>query len=358
MDTQSPAPQLLDGLDPALLDRYLIGGCTPSERHAVEIWLSEHPARRTILAGMRRGLKSLEHPGLLNTEERQAQLSATIAAHASHAHASANAKPPFNRRHTPIPRLGARLPRRWVWPGAAVIATAFVMFFVQSHAPRATGKTRIYATPVGARATVTLTDGSRVMLASRTTLTVPGDFGALNRTVSLQGEAYFDVSAESQRPFSVRTRESVTRVLGTSFAVKAYAADLATRVVVSTGKVAVVPSYTTPSSGAVTLAAGDLAVVNGRDAVAVTRAVSVNRYLEWTRGHLVYTMTPLSDVIPDLERWYGLKIVLSDPALLQERIKLALDIESADQAIAALSRVSGLKCVRVGQTVTISRERQ
>jgi ferric-dicitrate binding protein FerR (iron transport regulator) len=212
-------------------------------------------------------------------------------------------------------------------------------------------------THTGERATLRLADGSSVVLGAQSTLRYASHFGAESRDVYLDGEAYFTVSHQTAHSFVVHTRHAATRVLGTAFLVKSYAADSVTDVMVTDGKVALRQPNAQSSSGT-TLVYGDLAHIDDAGMITVAHDLPIERYVEWSRGRLVYRDTPLGEILPDLEHWYGLTIVLRDPSLAKSTLTLTLDVESVEQAIASLSRVSGLTGVRVGNTVTLSREQQ
>src|SRR5690606_24659770 len=101
------------------------------------------------------------------------------------------------------------------------------------EAPQA--RVTTYATQPGERAILTLPDGSQVILAPQTQLSVPERFGVGTRTVELQGNAYFDVTTVAEIPFTVTTGTVQTRVLGTRFDISNFADDLAVRVAVVSG---------------------------------------------------------------------------------------------------------------------------
>ena len=76
--------------------------------------------------------------------------------------------------------------------------------------------------PAGQRTHLTLPDGTTVWLNARTTLSYPTSFNSNERTVFLQGEAYFEVSKNRHKPFIVQTQQYNIEVLGTKFDVEAY----------------------------------------------------------------------------------------------------------------------------------------
>jgi transmembrane sensor len=86
---------------------------------------------------------------------------------------------------------------------------------------------------------VVLGDGSVVTLRPKSRLSYPKQFGANNRTVYLNGEAFFDVVKNPAKPFLIYANQTVTKVLGTSFLVRAFESEKAVIVTVRTGRVSV-----------------------------------------------------------------------------------------------------------------------
>jgi len=85
--------------------------------------------------------------------------------------------------------------------------------------------------------TITLSDGSSILLQPKSKLSYPKIFTGSERRVYLSGEAFFEISKNPKKPFLVYANEIVTRVLGTSFKISAYAKNPNIEVLVRTGKV-------------------------------------------------------------------------------------------------------------------------
>ncbi|GGB79565.1 hypothetical protein GCM10011325_03890 [Dyadobacter sediminis] len=90
----------------------------------------------------------------------------------------------------------------------------------------------------GIAQTIRLSDGSAVKLSPGGKISFSSE-NKLKREVYLSGEAFFDITADPERPFFVYANEVVTKVLGTSFIVRSYPAEKEISVLVKTGKVAV-----------------------------------------------------------------------------------------------------------------------
>src|SRR4029078_6001494 len=114
---------------------------------------------------------------------------------------------------------------------------------------------KTFATANGQRDSVRLDDGTRVVLAPESRLTVAMGYGDKVREVELTGEAYFDVHHDAARPFVVHAGGADIRDLGTTFTVRS-TADQGVRVAVTSGSVSFAASKAAPNA-AIVLQPGD-----------------------------------------------------------------------------------------------------
>lgn len=149
---------------------------------------------------------------------------------------------------------------------------------------------------------VSLSDGSEVLLAAGSRLSVPGSFGSKDRTVVLHGEAFFDVEP-SALPFVVKTADARTTVLGTSFNVRSWPGSMAeaTEVIVESGRVAVANETIE-------------AVVEPGEAVTVSPLAltpvetSPSYRLAWRNGGFSYDNVMIGTIIDDVERRFDVRV--------------------------------------------------
>jgi transmembrane sensor len=196
-----------------------------------------------------------------------------------------------------------------------------------------------------------LADGSSMVLAPESKLWVPSDFGGVAREVRLQGEAYFDVVHDSTRPFVVHTEESITRVLGTQFSVRAYRADRRVDVIVRSGRVSLRAERGATATEAV-ITRGQLARLDSLGVTTVVQQADVEQALAWTDGRLVFDKEAFREIIPQLERWYHLRIQLADSTLAARRITASFGNESEDQVLDALALLLNARVERQGAVAT------
>jgi ferric-dicitrate binding protein FerR (iron transport regulator) len=204
-----------------------------------------------------------------------------------------------------------------------------------------------YTTSIGERKTITLADGSTVELAPASRLRVADRFQRSERTVTLEGEAFFQVTRDSARPFIVRSAVAETRVLGTSFDVSAYAGSSA-QVAVASGRVRVQGIQARDSA---VLDAGQVAEVQQSGEVEV-RAVDVADLTAWREGRLVFRDMSFAEVGAVLERWYGIEVVIADSTLATTHVTAFFQQQPLEDVLQALAETVGARYQRTASRVT------
>jgi len=239
----------------------------------------------------------------------------------------------------------------------ALAAAAVVVALIGGRGVlRRTPQWREYATTAAQRMVVRLQDGTQVTLAPKSRVRYAADYGRERRELYLDGEAYFQVTPDSQRPLRVHTAASVTEDLGTAFVVRAYADQVATEVVVAEGRVALWRADTTAASRpALLLGARDLGRLEQGGGATVRRGVDLARQLAWTRGVLSFDGTPLGEVVRTLERWYNVEIRVADSALAARRLTATFQNESIDLVLQRIALTVGLRVERADGSVILLR---
>ena len=232
----------------------------------------------------------------------------------------------------------ARRPSRRRGPGWGVGAAAAVLLLLgglwlaQSlwgpGAAPAEATTRTVVTKPGERSRIQLADGSRVMLNVDSKLRLPSTFDPQKRIVQLTGEAYFEVEADPDRPFVVRTENASVRVRGTAFNVRGYPDEKQVQVAVTEGGVSFRPQRAGTAPDAVELESGEVGWMAEADTTVRTLAADVTPYVGWTEGRLVFEDTPLPKVARRLERWYNLEFRIRDPEIRALRLTATLKSQS------------------------------
>jgi len=169
--------------------------------------------------------------------------------------------------------------------------------------------------PAGQRAELTLADGTRVWLNSRSTLSFPGKFTGETRNVKLDGEGYFAVSKNDEQPFIVETDKYNVKVLGTEFNVIAYVADDCWETCLLKGSVEIMTPGMTGEG--LRLGANTMARLQGDKLV--KSYIQGQDYFQWREGLICFNDISVSDMIEKLELYYGVEIVVKNAAILNNR---------------------------------------
>jgi ferric-dicitrate binding protein FerR (iron transport regulator) len=160
-------------------------------------------------------------------------------------------------------------------------------------------------TPAGGQYQVTLQDGTRVWLNAGSILRYPSAFTGDEREVSLQGEAFFEVTKNPHRPFRVMLNDSaVVTVLGTTFNVMAYQNEAVKEVTLVDGRV----SVSTKDRKNAELMPRMQAKI-GNNSITTVNHANTEQVTGWKRGLFVFKDTPLKDIMRQVERWYNAEVI-------------------------------------------------
>jgi len=174
--------------------------------------------------------------------------------------------------------------------------------------------------PYGELATVELPDGTLVEMNSGTRMWYNRLFAVTNRSVTLDGEAFFSVST-GEKAFLVNANESVIEVTGTRFNVRSWSSDPEgiTNVTVTEGEIRFYPLHLPDRN--VTLTPGMMSLWNkNMDEPAAPESVSPEKFLGWRNNMLIFNEKPLIVIINELERKYNTRIELEESEFAYETL--------------------------------------
>ncbi len=194
---------------------------------------------------------------------------------------------------------------------------------------------------------LTLADGTQVWLNAESRLEFPDRFNGETREVRLRGEAYFEVKKDAKRPFIVHTDYLTTRVLGTSFDVRAYSRrDVSVTLV----------------SGRVQVNAGDLSrVLSPGEQAALTgsqlavKAVDTYPITQWKEGFFYFDNQSLFFIMQELSKWYGVNVSFDDRSKMNVRLHFVVErSKSLREAVANLNALGVVHAEVDGNMVIIN----
>ena len=227
----------------------------------------------------------------------------------------------------------------------AVVMLGAALWYAQSHRPPAKSVAVLapavlqhYETAVGAQKTVTLPDGSKVLINTDTSLDVV--LSVARRDVYLRrGEAFFDVVHNVKRPFTVVANKRLIRDVGTAFDVRLM--DHVVEVAIAKGSVELVHSGSASGSSE-----KRLGVFNAGASVAFDQKIErseqisqedMSRRLSWREGALDYDGEPLSKVLADFSRYSGIEFEFRDESFKNFPVGGHFEISKLDKIFPALT---------------------
>lgn len=312
------------------LMRMSSGECGPSDRAAFEQWRQQNPVHAQAYARAEQGLSMLDRH--LNQPDITALSEEALA------------------QTVPAAFAG----RRWMMSLAASILVVGVagLLVWQNWQPSLDQPGEIAAnefrTGVGERSTVTLVDGSTVVLNTATRITV--DYVANQRQIKLHsGQALFEVAKDSARPFVVAAGDRLIKALGTEFDVRLHD-DSALQVTLLEGRVAVDKVATKGAASADTEVLEREELVPGEQLLAsVNRPTTVvsadiEQVTSWRNGRLVFRAEPLRLAVEEVNRYSVSQLALADdPRLEQVTVSGVFDTGRTASFLLALETAYPLK---------------
>lgn len=176
-------------------------------------------------------------------------------------------------------------------------------------------------TPNGGQYQVNLPDGIKVWLNAASSLKFPLRFKDNERTVSLTGEAYFEVAKKykdrGRLPFYVTTANQRIEVLGTHFNVNAYPTAKNTKTTLLEGAVKVLSFGDNRTKQQISyLKPGEQAINNGAETK--VSVVDAEEAMAWKNGLFIFNGQDLSEIMKEVERWYNVDVVFMIEALKKD----------------------------------------
>ncbi|GKG72398.1 anti-sigma factor [Parabacteroides goldsteinii] len=273
-----------------LLNKYIAGDATPEEKEEVARWLdADKKNMKEFLA-----LRKLYDISIWQQEQ------------------------------TPVAKDNLSLGnKRWTLRSAsfelAKVAAIFILAFTIVYSflineDNDSAKMQTIFVPPGQRAELTLTDGTKVWLNAKTTFTFPDKFTANNRRVTLDGEGYFDVTKNPEKPFIVNTERYDIKVMGTEFNVTAYSGSSVFETSLLKGAVEVFsPAKDTKVSLEPHMRTYEENGILKKD------TIEHENYFLWKEGLICFYDEPVDKMIKKLQLYYDVKIDVQNKTLLNNR---------------------------------------
>ena len=325
---------------------YFAGELTSSETKEIESWIKSSPKREKQLKKLYQVWKESQFPPYqLDEESSWEKLQHSISAaeeleQSSGGFEAASGDGSRGGNNLRLHGSHARSAKKFTKNNSVLLVAASILVvgilisifvFMNDHSDmdEGTGFSEIVVRD-GEKATYSLKDGSRIVMHAGSRLKVPDDYYDNDRQLFLEGEAYFEVSHDPDKPFVVYSHNSYTRVVGTHFLMQAWP-ESAKQVIVSQGKVLFgerrLEVGSTEHEG--TLVSENQLGVLTEDQILLTEDVEdMNVYLGWMEGRILFHDRPLKDLLTQLERWYSIELIVENEHIGDKNITAEIDLNN------------------------------
>lgn len=202
--------------------------------------------------------------------------------------------------------------------------------------------------PFGKQSFIVLSEGTKVWLNSGSKLFFPPSFKGKTREVLLEGEAFFDVSTNLEKPFYVKTESFETKVYGTRFNVQAYKQDDNFQVVLVEGKISMNVNSRSLNNEVFLAPYQKASIIKGDDKIEITNVENIDIYTTWINGYLTFSNEDISNILKKVSRYYNVDIKIENPDKI-ERVYGKLDLkDSIERVLDVVAYISKTTYKKVG----------
>lgn len=309
-------------IDEKQMLRFLLGESSPEEFRNMQAWLEHDTANRQLLEQYEtlwaEAGKLTPYPIPVDTPKAWSDFSEKIDQYETQK--ASKYRTIFTKQN--------------YWGGAiaaALIIGVLITIFIKDPLPK-------YKSTYLAQTAVlkdTLPDGSTITLNKGTQLRVERSFSKRERRVKLEGEAYFQVSPNKQKPFIVQTTQGYIEVVGTAFRIKTKK-DSATEVQVTEGKVRLFTINAKHDTTAILLTKGQSGRVNHGQLPEILTKVESDA-LAWMRHTFIFENTELEKVFRMLEKHYQVQIKVVNPEIKNCRLSTTFTNQNLNEILEVIA---------------------
>ena len=226
---------------------------------------------------------------------------------------------------------------------AIIIGFTAIIIYIFNNKPSKKSYSDFYTsiiTESGQRSKVVLPDSSIVWLNSSTTLSYNYSFKD-KRIIFLNGQAFFQVTRNENRPFLVQCGDIKIKVLGTKFDVNGYPENDKISVVLESGSVLLSQGQGTLNYKLTPGEEADYDICKKDISIHDT---DVKKYTSWKDGKLIFRNDPMKLVLKKLERWYNIKIEVKDSEVYNTIFTGTINNESYQQIFKLIEYSCSVNC--------------
>ena len=161
------------------------------------------------------------------------------------------------------------------------------------------------STPAGGQYQLTLPDGSKIWLNASSSIHYPTAFLEKERTVTITGEAYFEIAKDANKPFIVKMYNGAeVKVLGTHFNIKAYTDEEEIKTTLLEGSINIFNGLKNSL-----LVPGNQAKMDKSGVIKVQANADLEEAVAWKNGNFQFTSADVTTVLRQAARWYNIEVV-------------------------------------------------
>jgi ferric-dicitrate binding protein FerR (iron transport regulator) len=281
----------MDEQQQAIMLRYLQDTCSPEEKQSFEEWLHQSADNRQQFYETRL-LWYASRIEYFGSKEPLEKALATFTNNISQSH---------QQQRRPI----YRLLMRYAAIAIGIIGLSWLLFLLTRPVNNTTPWLMASVANTDSSRLVTLPDSTRVWLNSNSRIFYPAQFSGDQRTVSLEGEAYLEVTHDPVHPFILSTSTIQVKVLGTTFNLQAYPGENQAEAVLVQGKIAIADQAGKDLN---VLAPGQLALYQKNNQTLTIKQVNPNSYTAWRNGNIALYGASLQTIASRLAGIYQANI--------------------------------------------------
>lgn len=227
---------------------------------------------------------------------------------------------------------------KWLFIAATVCVLLSVGSFILGNRMASPQSDTVLLAAEGSIGRYTLPDGTRIWLNGGSTLTYAGNFDdGAQRKVSIDGEAYFEVTRNPRRPFIVEMESMNVKVLGTSFSARSCSYASSDEVVLLSGKVEVESSWLPDP---LVIRPDQKVTLDRESHHSIVEPANARAYCRWIQPVTTFDNEPLSDILILLSRRYGLEMHSDSPELADARLSITINAsQSLDEIISIIEHL-------------------
>lgn len=332
-----------------LLGRYLSGNCSDNERIIIEEWVKQSAANQSVYDEYKKVWESAntENNSLhaidvdLGWEELNRKIDEVEKAEIIH-----TSKLAFLSKNNF--RIWARI--------AAILVIAFGLYYVFNNVIfKQQVSEVVYAQSENTMQSLVLSDGSEITLNKQSDVSYPEVFTADAREIDFQGEAFFNITPNPEKPFIISSGEVQIKVLGTSFNLFSFPESEEIILYLESGKVLF--SSIDLNDGSIIeqliLTPGQKGVFNRTTGLICKSEFTNQNFLAWKSGVIEFEKTPLSEVFDVLEKTYDVKIKSND-SIDEYCLTARFDNETPESIFETIHTIFGIDYKINGQSIQLN----